>query len=219
MQNTSEEFNYDYVLDCIKSGKNISFSRFGDGEWYCIMGREGKNCDGHRYFPDMGQALRDVLQSKPNYFLGIQPFALRVNRGRRRFESLYSINKWVDNEIFVNASKGGRIPEFVEALKGRYVIQVGNEYLKKLNIANDFIEVPVLNCWLSKDEILPEILKHIKKDAVILYSSGMPTKHFIHEVNKLWGNDITQLDCGSVFDYYAGRNSRTYMKRLDHPSL
>lgn len=219
MQSTSEEFNYDYVLNCIKSGKNISFSRFGDGEWYCIMGREGKNCDGHRYFPDMGHALRDVLQNKPSYFLGIQPFALRVNRGRRRFESLYSINKWVDNEIFVNASKEGRIPELVKALEGRYVVQVGNEHLKKLNISDKYVTVPELNCWLSKDEILSEILKSVKRGCVILYSSGMPTKYFINEVNKLWGDEISQLDCGSVFDYYAGRISRTYMKRLSHPSL
>jgi hypothetical protein len=212
-----EDFNFDWIVRNVKEGINFSYARFGDGEWNCILGRSGKNCDKHHYFPDMGTSLRTIIESKPKYYIGIQPFAIRQNRGLSRFQRMYTMNSWVDNEIFPQASEANRMSEFVEAFKGkRHVIQVGNESLKKLNLADVFIEIPLYDCWLDKDRILADIIKVAGINDLILYSSGMPTKYFIDELYKKFGNSITQIDCGSVWDYYAGRISRSYMRRLKY---
>lgn len=202
---------FDIILDSIINHINITYSRFGDGEWNCIIGKKGKNCDGHIYFKDMALNLKNILLSNPEYYTGLQNYAVRKLSGNETFDGLVGSRKWEDNEIFTKASKGARINELTDALKTRYVIQVGNKNLRELRITPFFVEIPKLNCWLDRERILYDIKKLIKKDCVIIYSAGMPTKWFI---DQLYSKDITQLDCGSVFDFYAGINSRVYMKGL-----
>ncbi len=216
---TSEDFTYEYIVDCIHGFKNVSYARFADGEFACILGRSGGNCDSHQYFPDMRIKLTEVLESQPPYFLGIQRLATEQNQDNPEFIRLKDKNKWVGSEIFTRASIHGRMSELRDALMDRNVIQVANGSLKPLGLADVFIEIPLINCWLKKDEILAAIRKHVKPNDVIIYSSSMPTKYFIHELWKEFGDTITQLDTGSVWDVYVGRETRTYMKNIEKKTL
>lgn len=216
---TPEEFTYEYVVDCINSFKNVSYARYADGEFACILGRSGGNCDNHQYFPDMRVKLTEVLESQPPYFLGIQRLATEQNQDNPEFIRLKDMNQWVGSEIFTRASIHGRMSELRDALMERNVIQVANASLKPLGLADVFIEIPLINCWLKKDEILSAIRKHVKPNDVIIYSASMPTKYFIHELWKEFGDTITQLDTGSVWDVYVGRETRTYMKNIAKKTL
>lgn len=216
---TLEEFTYEYVVDCIKKNVNITYSRVCDGEWACILGRSGANCDAHQYFPDMRTKLTEVVESQPPYFLGIQRLAIEQNQDNPEFIRLKEKNTWYGSEIFTRASIHGRMGELRDALMERNVIQVANASLKPLGLADVFIEIPLINCWLKKDEILAAIRKHVKPNDVIIYSASMPTKYFIHELWKEFGDTITQLDTGSVWDVYVGRETRTYMRNIEKKTL
>lgn len=217
---TSEEFTYEYVVDCLINQKNITYSRIGcDGELACILGRKGQNVDHHIYYDDMRTALRNVLESQPPYFLALQRLGAEQNADNPEFQRLRDMNKWVGSEIFTRASIHGRMSELRDALMERNVIQVANASLKPLGLADVFIEIPLINCWLKKDEILSAIRKHVKPNDVIIYSASMPTKYFIHELWREFGDTITQLDTGSVWDVYVGRETRTYMKNIEKKTL
>ena len=216
-----EDFTFDYVLECVKNNKNITYSRLlCDGEMACVLGRAGSNCDNHQYFSDMRVALRKVIEDVPPYFIALQNLCDTQNADNPEFQKLKALrDDYVSSEIFSYASKDGRMAELRDALLDRNVIQVANASLKPLGLADVFIEIPLVNCWLKKDEILSAIRKHIQPNDVILYSASMPTKYFIHEIYKEFGDTVTQLDCGSVWDVYVGRETRSYMKNIQKKTL
>lgn len=210
----TKELTYDIILEKIISKDNFSYARYGDGELNALLGKSGQNCDKHEYFPDMGKKLKLILESKPEYYLGLQRLGKEQNMDNPEFERLFQMNNWEDNEIFTYASIRGELKSLKRALYERKVIQVGNTHLKSLFLADVFIEIPMTNCWLQKDKVLSLIRKHLKEDDVVMYSASMMTKWLIDELYKEWGTKITQIDTGSVWDLYAGRITRSYMRDL-----
>src|SRR5210317_64019 len=68
--------NTEQMTDKIRSGIHFAFSRMGDGEFDCILGNTGANCDGHEYYKEMGIELGDIIEwwseAQPeNYYLGL----------------------------------------------------------------------------------------------------------------------------------------------------
>lgn len=211
----TDNFTFDHIIQHLLAGDNLSYARYGDGEWRAILGRPGKNCDGHIYFPDMGEELWEILASEPEYYLGLQRLAKELFQSEPDFISLVDRNNWVDNEVFTTASKQGILLDALKpVLASRHVIQVGNASLRPLNLADVFVEIPERNCWLQRERIMGEIWDAMKEDAMVLYSAGMPTKWFINTVYNIVPGMVSQLDCGSVFDYYVGRDTRNYMKMM-----
>lgn len=208
------ELSFDTIVENLKEGKPFSWSRWGDGEWSCILQtrKGGKNCDGHTYFPELGEALKDILESKPEYYLGLQRLATEQNEANPEFKRLQNLNTWCDNELLHRASIKGRFNEFLEALEGKKVIIVGNESLRKLPIKYvHFVDIPLKDCWMSYHKTLIELRSNTYLDSVILYAASMMTNVLIDD---LYDIDLTQIDCGSVFDPYVNRHTRTYHKNL-----
>jgi len=111
---------YEKIMETLFFQDPIHFSRWGDGEWNCILGKHGENCDGHKYYSDLGVRLGDVLTSNPEYFLGLQSFAIEKNG--------FEINDWIqahglenrawsDADIFHNASIDGELQEIFRMIK------------------------------------------------------------------------------------------------------
>lgn len=75
MQSELERFLPDPFEDfcaMLGNGKAFSLSRFGDGELNAIFGEKGANCDGQQYFPDLGSRLREILERRLGYLMGLQ---------------------------------------------------------------------------------------------------------------------------------------------------
>ena len=53
---------FEELIEKIKNKEMFSFSRFGDGEMNAVFGKEGMNCDSHRYFPDMGLRFKSNVK-------------------------------------------------------------------------------------------------------------------------------------------------------------
>ncbi len=91
------------LAEALLDRENFAFSRWGDGEWKALLHPgAGHNCDGHDYFPSLGAALAEVLESRPRYLLGMQSFAQKRMGGeistwlaQRRLSDLV----WCDSDI------------------------------------------------------------------------------------------------------------------------
>ena len=167
----------DLLIEKIKNNIPFSFTRWGDGEWIALSGGKGKNCDKHEYFSDMGKNLKDILNSNPPYYMGLQPLAQNI---MSRIILKYNHINWIDSDIFHDASINGDFNKFFSACDGKNIILVAPDYMIGLNkfikTITKHIIIPSVNCWLSKDKILKKINEYLKGRNVkhiILFSSKM----------------------------------------------
>lgn len=116
----------------LAGGPPITLSRWGDGEWACLLGDAGANCDGHAYFPALAADLRAVLMANQPYAKGW----LAVSRaaGKARIHAWLARHTrgvaWVDGDVFLRASCAGRFAPFVRVLRQKRVLYVGPDFLR-----------------------------------------------------------------------------------------
>ena len=216
--------SYEQMLEQLKAKTNFSWSRWGDGEWQCVLGCNGANCDGHNYYKSLGERLEAVLLSKPKYDIAVQAKAVKdMGWDIRNYLKENELQlEWGEADILHNASTEGRMTEFWEAMRGRKVLSVGTEArivaLNKCNkhdylFLND-VPVPEKNCWLCYEGIKYELARWTKMNDIILYSASMMSKVLIDDMYQMFGDTITQIDCGSVFAPYCGHSTRKYHKQI-----
>lgn len=203
---------FDSMVDDLKSGKMFKFARYGDGEIYCMKGKNGANCDNHTYFPALGAALRQSVVEEPEYMVGIQPLSIShipedVTHFFGHFERLYNA------DALHNASISGSLHRFTKALEGRYVILVGPAHLAPIFLNCVHIVTPSQNCWLQYEPIRHQIEFHTEgiNNAVVLLAASMMSEVLISYFED---HHHTFVDVGSLFDPYAGINSRKYHHKL-----
>ena len=207
----------DKILAAVSGSAPFAFSRWGDGEWACVLGRSGCNCDGHPYTPSLGRALGNVLKGNPKYMLGMQPMAIDLMR--------FEITKWLtDNKLkfnwenadaLHNMSEQGGTAKLTCLFRGRRIILVGPEYLHELKLfqLDNHIIVPEKNCWEAYEDIQDSLFSVKVRDYdIVLFSASMMSKVLIDDLWKQ-GRGVL-LDCGSVFDPYCGRLTRKYHKNV-----
>lgn len=194
------------------TGRPFKFARHGDGEIFCMTGKRGHNCDHHEYFIDLGNRLvKSVVRA--NYMIGIQP--LSIHGGM--YESVKKMfeNKDLRNaDVLHNASIKGRFWQFYDRAFEMETILVGPEHLKMLN-ARAFIEIPTLNCWNDYFKTCVSIASAIKrmKNPVVLLCASMMSEVIIDQFRD--HDNVTIVDCGSAFDPYCGKLSRSYHHKLN----
>lgn len=206
---------YQGLLEKLTERIAFSLARYTDGEWYAIWKYPGANVDGHAYFSEMGDALANVLKSRPSYYLGVQWLGMKLV-GQRIVQWLHDRDlylKWLPGEILHEASKAGELGRFVTSLEGRDVILVGKQQLAALPFEHQLIEIPEQNAWREHVAILGNLESLIDKTGsrhpVILYSASMGAEVFIDEVAREF-YPVTQIDVGSVWDPYLGMRTRKY---------
>jgi len=203
----------------IELAPHSAFSRWGDGEWNCILNPSTKkyNADHHYYYPELSQALQDVLLSKPKYHIGMLQYALdkdgeRINQWLKdRALDL----QWSDAEVFHKEVYENRWGFFHTLQKANY-LYVGPGHLKAI-FPRNFIEVATFNCWKQTQQILDAIRERVHKTRpdVVGFSCGMPSKVWIDMLHKE-GLQTCLIDYGSVFDPLGNVRSRGYHKWKDY---
>ncbi len=200
-----KNMTYNELIYNLNHRINLSFSRFGDGEFACMLGKPGANCDGHEYFPDLGERLNQAWKDKRG-IVGTQRY------GQAMYPTF--THTGIDADILHKASINGELGEFFKALKGRQLFMIGPMRLHTLNIIKSgdiFRDIPLKNAWTDYDMVKEYIHGVVCPDDVVLYCCGMMAEVLIWD---MYSDDITQIDCGSVFDPYVGVNSRQYHKKL-----
>jgi len=216
------------------------YSRWGDGEFSAIFQIEGKNCDGHQYYSEMGTALNHVLKTQYQFgsafYCGLVPIAVKVF-GDRINQYVYSMfqdmqtgenfsnvfaPKWISGNILMEANREGQIGGFLKMLRDKYrILYVGPKRLRPLE-NDDFInicgwvEVSSNDAWRYHQKVYSQIITDIfsKRCNMICFSAGMPSKVLIYEIRRVLKN-IPMIDFGSMWDGYFGYNSRKYHNDYD----
>ncbi len=205
------EVTFERMCKMLKEGENFKFARYGDGEFNCMFGKQGHNCDAHEYFPDLGTALNDAFYSDPEYMVGIQPLSVQGGLYLRATTDRIGPKNIYDADVLHSASIDGKMNLFFDAIKDRRVFMVGPRHL--FPFFKYGITIPSINCWQAYDEILVGLIGmlHEEKDNVILFCASMMSEVLI---DQLQFSENTLIDCGSVFDPYVGVKSRRYHHKL-----
>lgn len=225
-----QELTLASLVAAVTSRTPLAFSRWGDGEWHSVFGRtRTRNCDGHRYFAGMGKELLQVLLSRPPYWLGMQALALRVFQHQRierwLAEQQLADLAWVDADVLHHASMRSELTPLIDAIRANGPIVLGPAHLQRLAAllgTRTFIAVPDRDSYLA----LPALRSALEASAeaapagtVISLSAGMPAKLLLDGLYNGAGRRHILLDCGSVWDLYAGVKSRRYMQGMAVPPL
>lgn len=227
-----EQSDFTHYCDRLCDGEVYSTARFGDGEWTSILrlqGHNGRNCDGHRYYPQMSAGLSDILRSQPPepFLLGMQHYGLKMFYDRiiqfLRKAGLQDL-PWRDADTLAmhRSSVRNQIHHFFAALDTKPVIMVGPPHLRllkrrKLVNFRAFVESPKNDAYSELSSMERKILKaysHLKPPVVISISCGLPAGILCWQLFKKIGMEAFILDMGSVYDVYCGRASRSYQHTL-----
>jgi hypothetical protein len=212
-----------WYVDRMKTGRPFSFSRYGDGEWNAMIGTEGENCDGHRFFPELGGELRSSVVRRRDYIYALQPRAIRCMRSDIQgfLASNHIAFAWHNADVFHDANKRGKLYPLVSALRSTDVVMIGPAPLRAIkdNVfpSKDFIEIPSKDCYLAKDDIIKRVLASagIHNHAVFAFSASMTAKVLIYELFPLIGKTNWLIDFGSLWDIYVGIKSRNVYHKLN----
>lgn len=191
----------------IKNNINFSFVKFGDGEFNCMMGLDGCNCDSHPYSKELSDKLYDAWYFlTPLYNIYISPWytmdfyekllsttndikcqligtryeiLLQNNLNQEKYHFFKSIKESTRKKIFVGPQRLSGVVDFLDI--------------------DEFIRIPLINAFSEYEKILNDIYTQIQNNSIFLFSSGMMTKSLIHKILERNSN-ITCLDIGSGFD-------------------
>ena len=214
----------------------FTFSRWGDGEWLSILGTKNPcNCDGHRYFPEMGKELRQVLMDQPDYIMGMQGLTLKVmgDKVRKQIKAAgLSHIKWVDSDVFHQASLHGHLYRIVEAVNTRKVMMVGPPQLRGVTVNTTlplrywaFVDVPPKNAYLDIKGVIENIQyilgRYDEKEEPLLISvcASLPAGIVLHKIYPMTKGRHTVIDFGSLWEPLIGVASRGYHKKEGAKSL
>ena len=209
--------NFETVIEKLRNNEPFHLSRWGDGEFLCMLGKEGKNCDGHDYTPILSEELNrvwaDIEECEPNQFHLVQPHALRTVEG---IESFINGKHFDSSDLFVKASQKGELGKLFAALHDKYVILVAPKRFEDWELfkVSKHIVIPGKNCFESFDlinNVIQYKLLHFYdnssiRNPVVLYCAGMMSNVLINEQP----TDETHIDLGSVLEPYIGHANRKY---------
>lgn len=210
--------------DKINKMENFSFIKFGDGEFFCMMGEEGQNCDKHPYSKELSEKLYDswyFFNTLENIYIaewaGHKPgMVLKTSSEKFQLELMNKTTQlkvnFVNFEILLQNLLSEQKFNFFKNIKysSRKKIFVGPERLfgvKNFLNFDSLIKVPLVNSFSKYDDILSNIKNELVDNCIVVTSSGMPSKSLIHKSLE-FNNNITCLDIGSGFDALCYGNTR-----------
>ena len=219
------EFNH--YLNKLQNGEFFSFSRWGDGEWICVSGGKGQNCDGHSYFPEMSQCLRNALSNDLGYYKALfEPSNIQVSQNQHWLKPLLtkfgSKVNWVLADVWEYLVKDKGINELVSQLNSMNYIIVSEKCKRKLNINyKDFIEIPSQNCFLEKENIKNQMIAMTEKYKMPVFglSASMASNVIIDELFPIIGDKCWMIDFGSIWDPFCKGLTRSYHRNYKIKSI
>lgn len=221
-----EEFISKKFSELIDENVNFTFTKFGDGEFYCMNFTNGHNCDGDSYTRWLGEELINSfkhLTYKDFVYLGkwhnpnaVDFFSKLSNQNKINWVHYHSVmNASPVNGIEFDSFSNDYLLRLVKSIRDskRKKIIISNHKNKKLKDifnANSYVEVLGSDWSESYSEYEKKVLNELTDDCIILTAAGMCSKVLISNLLKIKEN-ITCIDIGSGFDLLAtGIKSRPW---------
>jgi len=197
-----KEYKLDYYIDRLKKGEKFSLARYGDGEFYCMWGRQGQNSNGCKYYPEL---RRDLINSiNVPIWHGMQRV---LPRDMAKAFDLYKVD-WYETEFLSEAVANGELYPLIEQLRKMKTVSIYKRDLSKILPNNHSIIVPPCNTYDVKDDVIKQILENPAE--VYLFSCGMAANAIIAELHGKV--DAFLIDVGHIWDGFFGEMSRCDLK-------
>lgn len=186
---------------------------YGDGEWACLLGREGENCNGEVYDPALAKMLQRTLTEPVGQWAGSNP-GWRLKGEADAWIAKNSVAvEWVDKEVLPSANANGQLRPWLEAVRTRDVIVVGPRHLGSLAdsvIGAGWVHVPVADAtaWTEAHRTCDILRLGIRPGNLVLFACGMATNVMIHQLWPEYRGHVTMHDIGALLDPYVGVWSR-----------
>jgi hypothetical protein len=231
------DYDINHFIDKINNKKPFSYSRFNDGELLCVIKQllenevsSNNNCDGHIYFPKMGEELLVSLNNSDceNYYIQYMSGWLKSEKFFNYTKllidnnSLNGIYQYSDFLQITLRENPDLFRKFVNILNNNEIMIVGPEYLKNIKFLkySSFVEIPSVNCYNKKDEIINEISKKINDRTIVLFSASMATNVIIDSLYKIYGQKNFLIDVGSLWDiFFYKSNSNIKQRSINYNKL
>lgn len=210
----------EWYIEQIRERKPFALARWSDGEWPCVLGRQGANTDKHPYSPELRRDLTQCLLERPRYVMGLQELVPRTigQEVHDWLEERELWPDWVQGGVFHTASIENRLGPFIAALAERGVILVGPKRLGALAVfpIRAHIETPLFNCHSECERVVEEAAAAIARlgtEPVVSISASMSANVIVHRLNALHP-EATLIDIGSLWEPYVGVANRRYHKKI-----
>lgn len=202
----------------IRERIHFAQASYRDGEWYCMLGHSGGNCNGEAYDPALGGMLRNTLLHPVGqlcvFWWPGETKGLAARAGALKWIAQHKPPvTWIPDRPFGRANEIGELAPFFAAARTRNVTIVGPQHMERFptNLLGDFQHIVVRDgtAWQSADDTVAQVEDMAREDELVLFAAGMASCVMIH---RLWGGALrhkaTLIDIGAVLDPYAGVYSR-----------
>jgi hypothetical protein len=211
----------DYV-ELLDNRARFVQANYGDGEWACILGHPGQNCNGEHYIEPLQLALiKTVLKppaghvwygSNPGKKLGPSVEHWLLERGLTQ-------RTWVYKEILSGANANGKLSGFIAAVRRRKTVLVGPKHLRNEDVHKIWniraqVSVPTSDAYLAHTRTVNQVTDMLEEHEpeLMLVCAGMAANPLIHEIAAK-NTALTIIDMGATLDPYAGVWSRNAYRK------
>lgn len=217
------------LLTKLAAHENIIFTKFGDGEYYCVIGESGVNCDGDHYHQWKGEALKKSvigLSRKKNCYIGKWHVA-HVPQYFDAFAKQHGVTiPWVDYHLILNHdgfNANDHMYNFVKFIRDTprkkiLVCNPRNNRLVEFFKIDVLVNIPGADWSFQYETYRAQVEKHAQNDCIILIAGGMCSKVLINDLTDKY--DLTFIDIGSGFDLLATKTkSRAWQHTFEDELL
>ena len=197
------------LTEAILNSTPISFSKYGDGEYYCVNSHPGRNCDNDNYNAKKKTMLlasfRYMVDELPNSYIGKWNDNKHIAFWEKNAEKKVKWGKYnsiiMDNE---NMTEKIKLYKTIKESPLKKILVCNPLLVKARSFLNvDYmIHVPLSN-WFDThfDKVMTEIKTIMTgvEPFIIMTSAGMASKILICELSKQFPHSI-YLDFGSAID-------------------
>ena len=219
-----------YYVDKLNAREPFTFIRLGDGEWSAIQQDRARTSSRSQTLnhKSLQQGMTKVIARAPNdpkYILSLRQTSYRAGIQDWLDQHAPKHIRWHDCTVLYKASKKGQFYPFISALRNLDVpiVAIGPERHAALDprvfpIARHVV-IPNRNCWAQRQRIIKEALQD-RAPSCYLITAGPAAKVFAWSLFQRVGQTSWIIDCGSLWDPYVGRRTRTYHKgMLKNPAI
>lgn len=221
------------IINKLENGENITFTKFGDGEYSCMVGVPGQNMDHDTYHSWLGESLKKSLISlsnKKNTYIGrwwtahelitlfgihsigtadvVSNYCNQLARQNNVTIPWTWYHLFMNDDFFLKYDYMYKFVKFLVNTKRKKILICNhmNRRLKDLFRSDVYIEIPSYNWSFEYTKWKDIVESNAQRDCIILICAGLCSKVLIDDITNKF--DLTFIDLGSSFDI-LGRKQNT----------